>query len=1031
MARKHGDRRRHLEHDFGERASFDHVERKLYGHDIAAIPTLVRPLVGRTLPDAVVQPTSEEELVSLVRWARERRVPLTPRGKATSGYGGAIPVRRGVVVDFHRMARVLRVDRDAQTVTVQPGLIWEQLDRQLAKKELTLRLYPTSYPSSTVGGWLAQGGAGIGSYESGWFRESVVSARVVLPDGEVETFEGERLDLVSDAEGITGLISEVTLRVMPLEAMEVGSVALPEAHALQRFLEAIVARELPIWSIAFINPRMAEMKNRTAVMERHDAGERVLLPAAYVVTLAWRARDDDTVRGGLLEILEQVEGEALSERIARHEWEERFMLMVVKRMGPSLAPAEVVVPLEGLGATLEEVEQRVNQPVVKEGVAVRRGRDGKPEVVILGFIPSDERKFSYHFVFGLVLTIMKIAERHGGRPYSTGLYFARKADTILGAERVVALRAFKAEHDPRALLNPKKVLGGGMLGRAIGVASVMEPLIRPFGNRVITQVGERFEGPVRDLPADVAWYAWSCSQCGYCVAECDQFYGRGWESQSPRGKWYWLREYMKGREQWSQRMVDTFLACTTCELCDRRCSAALPIEPSWMKLRGRLVQDEGEMTFPPFEMMTAALRKEGDIWAGYRRDRDAWFPEDLKDHHGPGRASKAIYFAGCTASYVEQDIAIATTKLPDATGVDFPYPGEKGGCCGRPMLVAGRWDVFEEVLRRNVAAVKAAGADTVVTSCPACDMMWRKVYPEWAERLGLEYGITTKHYTEIVAERIGTGEVRFPANGRAPSTVTWHDSCHIGRASGVYEPPRELIRALPGTRFVEMAHNRAQAHCCGGVLALIQDPPVAADIGKVRLDEAQEVGAERILSLCPCRQLPLRVSADKKQSPIEVVDLAHYAAEALGFEIPDPNPEVRRQWGAFEAMIELLTPEGFASLMESMWPELVAAMPRPFGATMRAMGRVPGALAAMRPLFPALFPRLLPKMMPRVMPVLIERVESRIDMPDEMRDQMPELMPKVVDALMPHMMGDVVPRVTPSMIAYLRGRPAAPGQSDH
>jgi len=74
----------------------------------------------------------------------------------------------------------------------------------------------------------------------------------------------------------------------------------------------------------------------------------------------------------------------------------------------------------------------------------------------------------------------------------------------------------------------------------------------------------------------MVWYAYSCSQCGYCVEECDQFYGRGWESQSPRGKWYWLREYLEGRAKWNQAQIDTFLVCTTCELCNLRCSAALP-----------------------------------------------------------------------------------------------------------------------------------------------------------------------------------------------------------------------------------------------------------------------------------------------------------------------------------------------------------------------------------------------------------------------------------------------------------------------
>ncbi len=63
--------------------------------------------------------------------------------------------------------------------------------------------------------------------------------------------------------------------------------------------------------------------------------------------------------------------------------------------------------------------------------------------------------------------------------------------------------------------------------------------------------------------------------------------------------------------------------------------------------------------------------------------------------------------------------------------------------------------------------------------------------------------------------------------------MTWHDSCHIGRVSGVYDAPRELIKAIPGVKLVEMEHNREEAHCCGSVLTLIKDPPVAAEIGKV------------------------------------------------------------------------------------------------------------------------------------------------------------------------------------------------------
>ncbi len=1015
-----------LEKTFGARVRFDKVERMLYSHDVGDIPYLIKPLLGTTTPAGVVQPESEAELISLVRWANETGTAITPRAKATSGYGGAIPVKEGIVVDFIRMRQVLAIDETALTVRVQPGLGWEPLDRALAKKGLTLRLYPTSYPSSTVGGWVAQGGAGIGSFEAGWFRDNIVAVRAVLANGSVREFKGEDIDLIYETGGIVGLITEVTVKVQKKSDLVILAASSLQSSSIQKLTEAIIKENLPIWSILFINPKMAELKNKTPHPE-HDIheGQFIKIPEAYVVTIAYRVEDTATVAARLDSLIAKTGLQKLSQDVADHEWENRFKVMQVKRLGPSLVPAEVVVPLAHLEEFLEDMDKSIHQPVVKEGMLVKKGRDGAPEVVILGFIPADQRKFTYHFVFSLSLSIMKVAERHGGRAYATGVYFTGKAKSVYGEARLAKLRAFKNEIDPKRIMNPKKNIEGNIVSTLVSFISNFEPITRFFGNQVLTNVGERMTGPKKGIPADVAWHAYGCSQCGYCVDTCDQFYGRLWESQSPRGKWYWLRLFMEGKVKWDQKVVDTFMVCTTCERCSIRCPEGIPVEPSWMKLRGKLITDDKKMTFPPFEMMSEALLSQGNIWAGLRKNRSDWFPKAHLAKHGPQVQSKNVYFAGCTASYVEEDIGKGAVELLDKAGIDFKYLGEQENCCGTPMLASGKWDTFKVTMKHNIDLMKASGADTVITSCPACDMMWRHAYPSWAKKLGIEYNITTKSYTEVLADAVKDGSLKIPPRPGKKEKVTFHDSCHLGRVSGIFEPPRDLIKAIPNVEFVEMESNRMESKCCGSVLTLIKDAEVAAEIGKDRLDEAVEVGAEKVLAICPCCQVQLRVSADKKKLPVEVVDLGRYVAEAFGIELPDPMPSVRSNWGVFEHMIALMTPEGFADIMATMFPELMKAMPLGMGGMMKFMGkRMPFMLGVMKPMFPILFPILLPGMMPKVMDTMLARVADKVPMPEHMAAQMPDLMPKVMDNLMPHMIGDVVPLVTPRMIDWLKSKSA-------
>jgi Fe-S oxidoreductase/FAD/FMN-containing dehydrogenase len=1005
---------------FGPRVTFDPIERRLYSHDVGEFPKLILPLIGDTMPAGVVRPHTEDELEWLVQFANRNEIPLVPRGMSTSGYGGVLPIKGGLVVDFFDMHNILDVDVSASQVTVEPGVIWRYLDLELAKKDLALRLYPSSATSSTVGGWLAQGGTGYGSFEYGWFQDNVVSARVLLPTGEWRTFSGDDLDLVSGAEGITGLITRVTLKVRPLEDEEVIAAGFRDLSSLAATLRQIDASDIPLWSVSFTNPQMSRLKNQFPPQLEHGEPvkeERADLPEEYVGLFVFPHSRYEEVFEPLSQILEAQEAHILEDRLAQREWEERFSVMKVKRLGPSLIPTELVLPLEALDEVLSEVGDKIHQPLVLDGI-LTKGH----EVVILGFIPHDQRSLGFNVAFVLALSAIKIAKAHGGRPYASGLYFAREAARVLGEQRLADLRDWKARLDPRQVMNPGKILGNGLLGTFMGLAQTFEPIARPLGNAAKSSIGQRFEAK-KDIPADVAWYAYSCAQCGACVAECDQFYGRGWESQTPRGKWFYLREVMEGRAEFNQKMVDSFLACTTCEVCNVKCPLELPIEPAWLEMRGRLVHDEGRLTFPPFEVMAASLRKERNIWASYSKDRANWMKEEVralvKDRAEIG------YFAGCTASFVEQDIAQATTCLLAKAGVEFTYLGDGEACCGIPMLVAGLWDAFEEIMRHNIEGMKKLGVKTVVTSCPACWLSWSVYYPQWAEKLGIDYPFQAKHYSQVLAESATAGNLEL--NKPLEMKVTWHDSCHMGRAGGIYEPPRELIRAIPGIDFVEMEHNREQAHCCGSVLSLVADPDAAQRIGEVRLREAQATGADALIACCPCCEVQFRVTAQKSGADFPVVDLAHLLCDAEGIDHKDPTEYGLKMWGTFEAMIRLLEPENMGDLMAKMLPQLMDAMPAPMGRMMDMVTAMPGPLrdgmlAVMRPVMPVLFPRLLPGMMPKVMPDMLAAVEREVPMPEHMREIMPELLPMAMNNLMPKMLPEVLPYFMPKMIEYLKAQ---------
>src|SRR3989337_3018835 len=128
-------------------AAFDSNEIKNYNHDIASIPSVLKDMVQTKLPDAILRPESAEEISKILRLAYSKEIPVTVRGAGSSALGGVIPVRGGIILDLTKMNHIIEISAENNLVMVQPGIVWEKLDKLLAKKDLAVLAYPTSQPS--------------------------------------------------------------------------------------------------------------------------------------------------------------------------------------------------------------------------------------------------------------------------------------------------------------------------------------------------------------------------------------------------------------------------------------------------------------------------------------------------------------------------------------------------------------------------------------------------------------------------------------------------------------------------------------------------------------------------------------------------------------------------------------------------------------------------------------------------------------------------------------------------------------------
>jgi heterodisulfide reductase subunit D len=227
------------------------------------------------------------------------------------------------------------------------------------------------------------------------------------------------------------------------------------------------------------------------------------------------------------------------------------------------------------------------------------------------------------------------------------------------------------------------------------------------------------------------------------------------------------------------------------------------------------------------------------------------------------------------ATYRAKDIAKSTIELLKRGGVEFELMGEDEWCCGSVMLRTGNADMADELREHNVEAFKNHEADLVITSCSGCFKTIKLDYEKMTGSLDFE----VKHVLEILKELIDEGKLKFPDSNLK---VTYHDPCHLGRHSGMYDIPRDILNNIPGLEFVEMSRNRENARCCGaggGVRAGYKE--LSDKMADTRIKEAEETGAEILTSACPFCTFALREAAERNGMKIRVLDLPELLVEIL------------------------------------------------------------------------------------------------------------------------------------------------------
>ena len=376
----------------------------------------------------------------------------------------------------------------------------------------------------------------------------------------------------------------------------------------------------------------------------------------------------------------------------------------------------------------------------------------------------------------------------------------------------------------------------------------------------------------------------ACTECGRCQDACPAW--TTGKPLTPKGLILDLRDHLiaevagrsNGKAMVGEAVSEEVLwACTTCGACHQVCPVFIEPIPKIVEMRRFLVMEEAR--FP--ETMQAALRgmeNRGHPYQGAVPSRTAW----AKGLNVPVLAEKGtaeyLYWVGCAAAFDEraQKVARAFATILQAAGVDFAILGDEERCTGDVARRIGNEFLFQMHAQANTETLNRYGVQKILTTCPHCFNTLKHEYPAFGGR----YNVT--HHTEFVARLLRQGQVRLTKP--LEQGVAYHDSCYLGRHNGMYVPPREILRRIPGVRAVEFERQRAEGFCCGagGGMMWVEER-TGKRVNLDRTEEALRVRPDVVGTACPfCLSMfEDGIRAKDATDTLQVLDLAELVVRAM------------------------------------------------------------------------------------------------------------------------------------------------------